>query len=57
MSQFEYKKKVTIILESNSKPDLERIANRYYNPNIAKDDNDSEDKEKFVSLNIMKEDL
>lgn len=55
--EFKHKKKVTITLQSNSKPDIERIANKYYNPKITKWDNDVSDLDKYVAVNACKEDI
>ncbi len=53
---FKHKKKVTITLESNSKPDIERIANKYYNPKMSSYDN-VDSKDRWVSISVCKEDI
>lgn len=46
--KFKYKRRISIVLESNSKGAIDKIANKYFKPKIA--DNDEEDKENFVSV-------
>ena len=53
---FKYKQKVTITLESNSYPDLVRIANKYFLAKPKKKENDPESK-RFVGISMTKENL
>ena len=55
--QYKFKKKVTITLESDSKPDIERIDNKYYNPKISQYDNKVGDIDKWVAISACKEDI
>ena len=56
--KFKHKQIVTITLESNSLPDLVRIANKYFLAKPKKSENDPEkDKDRYVSLSMTKENI